>query len=104
QEYKREAFSMFSELLEKLKHEVVKVLCRVQVRAPEDVREMEARRQAAPAKMEFQHAAAPDAVSGPQRVASPEQFVRSDAKVGRNDPCPCGSGKKYKHCHGRISS
>ncbi len=111
QEYKREAFAMFSDMLERLKLEVAKVLARVQVKAEEDVDRMEAERQRKPEKMEFQHAEAP-AVDGPVRVPEPRQsasappaqpYVRDEQKVGRNDPCPCGSGKKYKHCHGKLS-
>ncbi len=109
QEYKREAFAMFSDMLDRLKYEVAKVLARVQVRADEDVDRMEAERQQRPAKMQFQHAEA-SAVDGPVRVAEPrasappaQPFVRGGQKVGRNDPCPCGSGQKYKHCHGKLT-
>jgi preprotein translocase subunit SecA len=111
QEYKREAFAMFSDMLDRLKYEVAKVLARVQVRAEEDVDRMEAERQQKPAKMQFQHAEAPAAVDGPVRVPEPrtaasppaQPFVRGEEKVGRNDPCPCGSGQKYKHCHGKLT-
>ncbi|HQU14889.1 MAG: preprotein translocase subunit SecA [Chromatiales bacterium 21-64-14] len=113
QEYKREAFEMFSEMLEQIKRETISVLSRVQVRAEEDVEAMEARRRAsAPPKVQYEHAqasalTAAGADSGPEgdgaaEPASQEPFVRNGRKVGRNESCPCGSGKKYKHCHGRL--
>jgi len=105
QEYKRESFEMFTDLLERIKHEVIRILARVQVKAEEDVEAVEAkRRQEAP--MQFRHdearaagAPSPDAAAPPV----PETFVREGRKVGRNEPCPCGSGQKYKHCHGKLS-
>ncbi len=100
QEYKRESFELFSTMLEQLKIEVIKVLCRVQVKAEEDVEAVEEqRRQAEAADLEFQHESS-------NQLASEEQTevnVTSRVKVGRNDPCPCGSGKKYKQCHGKLS-
>ncbi|MCF6324814.1 MAG: preprotein translocase subunit SecA [Gammaproteobacteria bacterium] len=111
QEFKRESFEMFTQLLDKIKLEVIKILSRVQIRAEEDVEAIEAaRRNQAPA-MQFQHADAEAMVSGAedQRLAqaegaeSEEPFVRDGRKVGRNEPCPCGSGKKYKQCHGKVS-
>jgi preprotein translocase subunit SecA len=111
QEYKREAFEMFTNLLEHIKYEVVGILCKVQVRQEEDVYAMDEQMQA-PREMHFEHAQAPalDAYEeslqapGQEEVAATEQpFVRDGNKVGRNDPCPCGSGKKYKQCHGQLS-
>ncbi|MGA7802594.1 MAG: preprotein translocase subunit SecA [Gammaproteobacteria bacterium] len=107
QAYKREAFEMFSDMLERIKHEVIGVLSKVQVRAEEDVEAVEEqRRRRAP--MQFQHAEA--SALGQQEEAPGEgeaethaPFVRGERKVGRNEPCPCGSGKKYKHCHGQLS-
>jgi preprotein translocase subunit SecA len=104
QEYKRESFEMFTELLDNIKHEVVRILARVQVQAEEDVEAVDAqRRQEAP--MQYRHdeagpagAEAPDAA-----LAGGETYVRDGRKVGRNEPCPCGSGKKYKHCHGKLA-
>jgi preprotein translocase subunit SecA len=104
QEYKRESFEMFTSLLDNIKREVIRILARVQVKAEEDVEAVEARRrQEAP--MQFRHdearsasAPAPDAAP-----ASPETYVREGRKVGRNEPCPCGSGQKFKHCHGKLS-
>jgi preprotein translocase subunit SecA len=109
QEYKREAFEMFTHLLDHIKYEVISILCKVQIRQEEDIQAIDAQRQA-PKEMHFEHAEAsalvaeeqiPEEVEDEQIPAQP--FVRYGDKVGRNDPCPCGSGKKYKQCHGRIS-
>jgi preprotein translocase subunit SecA len=103
QEYKREAFELFSAMLENLKTDVVGVLGRVQVRAAEDVDAVEAQRRKADAvPHDYQHAEA-EQVGGdvPAGVASAPVF-RDHDKIGRNDPCPCGSGKKYKQCHGKL--
>ena len=108
QEYKREAFESFMQMLESIKTEVVGVVSKVQVRAEEDVQAVEDQRRKS-TSMEFQHAQA-SAMSAPDENAGGEQepkaqeqpFVREGKKVGRNDPCPCGSGKKYKQCHGKI--
>ena len=110
QEYKRESFALFQELLESIKRDTIRVLCHVQVRR-EDPAEEEARlrreAEAMAERMQFQHADASalaadegNAEEGDVAVASAP--VRSEQKVGRNEPCPCGSGKKYKHCHGQI--
>jgi preprotein translocase subunit SecA len=108
QEYKREAFEMFSHLLEHIKYEVIGVLFKVQVRQEEDIQAIDAQRQA-PKEMHFEHAEAPS-LDDHEPLANPEQeeqtsqpFVRYGNKVGRNDPCPCGSGRKYKQCHGKIN-
>jgi preprotein translocase subunit SecA len=105
QEYKRESFEMFTDLLERIKHEVIRILARVQVKAEEDVEAVEARRrQEAP--MQFRHDEARAAGAPPPDAAAPpvpETFVREGRKVGRNEPCPCGSGQKYKHCHGKLN-
>ncbi|MCP4284566.1 MAG: preprotein translocase subunit SecA [Gammaproteobacteria bacterium] len=110
QEYKREAFEMFSAMLEEIKKEVVSVLTKVQVQSPEA---MQSTQQAQPQEdFQFQHeefsgfgegeADAP-ANSEQDSEAEPQRpFVRPDRKVGRNEPCPCGSGKKFKQCHGRL--
>jgi len=111
QEYKREAFELFTQMLDHIKHEVVNIISRVQVRAEEDVEAVEEqRRRQAP--MNFQHAnaasmtsdgAAPsNADEGEVALAERKPFIRDGRKVGRNEPCPCGSGKKYKQCHGKI--
>ncbi|MDP3876388.1 MAG: preprotein translocase subunit SecA [Methylobacter sp.] len=110
QEYKREAFEMFTKLLEQIKYEVIEILFKVQVRREEDVQAIDEQRQA-PKEMHFEHASAPSldaydeslAVAPEQDETAAQPFVRDANKVGRNDPCPCGSGKKYKHCHGKLS-
>jgi preprotein translocase subunit SecA len=125
QEYKREAFEMFSAMLDRVKHDVVTILSRIQIRRPEDVQAVEPDAPD-PRTLKFQHAAAPSLVAppapppsapggmgelpaggfarGPQPAPEPvTQYVREQPKVGRNEPCPCGSGKKYKQCHGRLS-
>ncbi|MDX9740968.1 MAG: preprotein translocase subunit SecA [Gammaproteobacteria bacterium] len=108
QEYKREAFEMFSTLLERIKQEVVAVLARVEVRAQEDVEAVEEQRRQQ-GQMQFQHAEAASAVAGSGAAPAAaggdggQPFVRGGEKVGRNEPCPCGSGRKYKQCHGRLS-
>ncbi len=104
QEYKRESFAMFASMLESLKYEVVSVLSKVQVRMPEEVEAMEEqRREEAERLARQQHLSHQDQTSleieEVERLASGSQ---GDRKVGRNDPCPCGSGKKYKQCHGRL--
>ncbi len=103
QEYKREAFEMFTSMLDRVKTEVVTVLAKVQLREESEVDELERRQQEASQEgLELQHADA----SAPQGDAEPAAdratFVRNQPKVGRNEPCPCGSGKKYKQCHGKL--
>jgi preprotein translocase subunit SecA len=117
QEYKRESFELFGDMLSKVKLEVVSLLARVRVRNEEEVAAMEAaERQRLAAKsqqMQFQHPetggygadeeaaeAQAQAARGEGVLAAP--VVREEPKIGRNDPCPCGSGKKYKQCHGRL--
>ena len=102
QEYKRESFELFSDMLDRIKQDVVKIVLTVQVRTPEDVQAVE---EAPPvSNVKYQHADYDEALAAtaadPPPAAAP--FVRAGEKVGRNDPCPCGSGKKYKHCHGRL--
>jgi preprotein translocase subunit SecA len=108
QEYKREAFEMFGEMLDQVKFDTISILSRVRIQSEQDVQRMEAERRKAQA-MEFKHAEA-SALSGGQQEAGggqpapvAEPFVREGRKIGRNEPCPCGSGKKYKQCHGRLS-
>ena len=107
QEYKREAFDMFGEMIEQVKHDTISILCRIRVQSEEDLAAMEARRKREQ-QMKFQHAQASALGSPPQGEAQPAAepqtpFVRDERKVGRNEPCPCGSGKKFKQCHGRLS-
>jgi len=105
QEYKRESFEMFTDLLERIKYDVVTILSKVKVTDEEDVEAIEKQRRSN-AQMEYQHAAAPSATELEQPEEQIEQekpFVRNVEKVGRNSPCPCGSGKKYKQCCGKLS-
>lgn len=101
QEYKRESFSMFAAMLESLKYEVISTLSKVQVRMPEEVEAMEQqRREEAERLAQMQQLSHVDA----DTLASQELAAETgERKVGRNDPCPCGSGKKFKQCHGRLS-
>ncbi|HEX4779260.1 MAG TPA: SEC-C metal-binding domain-containing protein, partial [Usitatibacter sp.] len=130
QEYKREAFELFGAMLDSIKREVTRHLMAVQVRSEEQVREAE--RQAEEAaralkNVQYQHAefgqslaeeqaaseGQPAAMAGGMaagavdiglgNMAEVQPFVRSTQKVGRNDPCPCGSGKKFKQCHGKLA-
>ncbi|MEL7311683.1 MAG: preprotein translocase subunit SecA [Pseudomonadota bacterium] len=107
QEYKREAFEMFASMLDTVKREAVSKIARMRIRSEEEIEKLEQERRAAEA-LKFQHAAAPG-LGGQQPApeaaepAAAETFRRDQPKVGRNQPCPCGSGKKYKHCHGALS-
>ena len=106
QEYKREAFALFQQLLERVKHEVISVISKVQVRAEEDVAAVEEQRRN-DAELQFKHAQVsnfdPGKSATPERSDASQTFVREGRKVGRNDPCSCGSGKKYKQCCGKLS-
>ena len=103
QEYKKEAFELFSELLEKVKREVVSLLARIRIRTEDEVAQAEAqeraRAEAAARQMQFQH---PD-MGGMGADEEAAEVREAMAHVGRNDPCPCGSGKKFKHCHGQLA-
>ena len=110
QEYKREAFELFSSLLDTIKGEVTRVLMTVRIRSAEELQAVE--EPEAPRNVQYRHAdfdgstAEDSAAAAPadENNAQPHQpFVRTGQKVGRNDPCPCGSGKKYKVCHGRLT-
>jgi len=102
QEYKREAFELFAAMLEAIKLEVTQVLMRVQVRSEQDVADVEAA--PAPENVQYHHADYEEALAQPAtETEEAAPFVRAGEKVGRNDPCPCGSGKKYKQCHGKLS-
>ena len=118
QEYKREAFGLFEELLRNIKHDTIRVLSNIRIRQDEEIRQEEERRrqeaEAQLARAQFKHdeaspllsegdepADAPEGANGAEDNQKP--FVRDEQKVGRNDPCPCGSGKKFKHCHGKLS-
>jgi preprotein translocase subunit SecA len=110
-EYKREAFELFSAMLVRIKHEVISIISKVQIRAETDVAAVEEqrRRQSMP-RMQFRHAKVEglnnEVAEGTESAPEPppkQPFVRKGRKIGRNEPCPCGSGKKYKHCHGKIT-
>ncbi|MEH6484981.1 MULTISPECIES: preprotein translocase subunit SecA [Pseudomonas] len=111
QEYKRESFALFQELLDSIKRDTIRVLSHVQVRR-EDPAEEEARlraeAEAMAERMQFQHAEA-SALNQPQAEAEEAEVAvavapaRTEQKIGRNEACPCGSGKKYKHCHGQVN-
>jgi preprotein translocase subunit SecA len=108
QEYKREAFEMFGVMLEQVKHDTISILSRIRIQGEDDLNEMSERKQAADS-MKFQHAEASalgEQPNGGQQAAAPaaEPFVRDGRKVGRNEPCPCGSGKKFKQCHGKLNA
>ncbi len=101
QEYKRESFAMFANMLESLKYEVISTLSKVQVRLPEEVEELERRRREEAERLAKQQQLSHEVTKESQMSAVDGQ-VASGKKVGRNEPCPCGSGKKYKHCHGKL--
>ena len=134
QEYKREAFELFGTLLDRIKHDSISLLSRLQVRSEAEIEAQERERERQMARrLEMQHAspqsaiagdsepaAGPTAAAGPGAaagvlpggqaprgpLAAPEPqtpVVRDGRKIGRNEPCPCGSGKKYKHCHGALA-
>jgi preprotein translocase subunit SecA len=122
-EFKREAFQLFSNMLDRVKHDVASLLSRVQLRDPAEVEREEAeQRERLMRALQAQHAEAAALQEQPAEpepggqawplpglgsgapAPGPPPFVRGDRKVGRNDPCPCGSGRKFKQCHGRLSA
>jgi preprotein translocase subunit SecA len=133
QEYKREAFELFGALLDRIKHGTVTLLSRLHVRTEAEIEEQEREHQRQLARrLQLQHAAPASAISSDVEPAAPETappgivppspagrfapgptaarepaptgpVVRDTRKIGRNEPCPCGSGKKYKHCHGALA-
>jgi preprotein translocase subunit SecA len=104
QEYKREAFELFSLMLETVRNEVTRILMTVRIRSAAEAEEA-AEDQPELKNVQYQHAGYDEALRQDEGDApdKAQPFVRGAEKVGRNDPCPCGSGKKYKHCHGRLS-
>ena len=104
QEYKRESFELFTDMLDRIKQEVIRILSRVQVRSEDDVEaiEQQRRQQQQHEAMQFQHADVAS-MGGEAEEEEHTPYVREGRKVGRNEPCPCGSGKKYKHCHGKLA-
>lgn len=112
QEYKREAFEMFQQMLEEIKQDTVSFLCQVQFRSSEDVAPLDPAKQETPEEsLQLQHAQADDVLhpgAAPAEAADKETIkkapiTRESRKIGRNEPCHCGSGKKFKHCHGKLS-
>jgi preprotein translocase subunit SecA len=112
-EYRREAYELFGSLLERVKFDTASVLARVEVRSDAELqREEEERQRRLLAALQLQHAEAQSALGGPPpesaepvpAEARQAPVVRADRKVGRNEPCPCGSGRKYKQCHGALEA
>ncbi|MEO6422217.1 MAG: preprotein translocase subunit SecA, partial [Candidatus Nitrotoga sp.] len=101
QEYKREAFELFSSMLESIKRDVTQTLMNVRIRNEQDIEAVEAPH--APENVQYHHADYDDALAKEEGDTEQKPFVRIDKKAGRNDPCPCGSGKKYKQCHGKLN-
>ncbi len=113
QEYKREAFEMFQQMLEEIKQDTISFLCHVKFQSAEEVAPLASENTPPPLEdLQLQHAQADDILHPeqeqqpnrpPPEAVKSDPIVRSDKKVGRNEPCPCGSGKKYKHCCGKLS-
>jgi len=105
QEYKKEAFELFALMLDMINTEVTKILMTVQIRSEAELQKVE--EPEVPKNVQYHHAdydeALAQADADAEAPAAGQTFVRQGQKVGRNDPCPCGSGKKYKHCHGRLT-
>jgi preprotein translocase subunit SecA len=108
QEYKRESFALFEELLDNIKHETIKYLSHVQIANREDLDRLEQQRRQQQSQRQYQHSQVAglneesDAQAAAQQPQRSQPVQRAAPKVGRNSPCPCGSGKKYKQCCGRI--
>ncbi|EIJ45052.1 preprotein translocase SecA subunit [Herbaspirillum sp. GW103] len=109
QEYKREAFELFAQMLDLIKNEVIKVVMTVRIQSREEIEAAEESMSGgSPINVNYQHAdfdpeAAPEELLAPTAQAGSEDDGSEYPKVGRNDPCPCGSGKKYKQCHGKLA-
>jgi len=102
QEYKKEGFAMFTDMLERIKHEIIGVLSKVQVRAESDVEAVEQQRRSK-VQVKYHHDNANSMDEGVSKGEEHTPFQREGRKVGRNEPCPCGSGKKFKQCHGKLT-
>jgi preprotein translocase subunit SecA len=106
QEYKRESYDLFEQLLENIKHETIKYLSHVEVSSRDDAERLEDQRRRQETQRQYKHAQVGDMGDGAadqQNSTEPSKpVIRSTPKVGRNSPCPCGSGKKYKQCCGKI--
>ncbi len=110
QEYKREAFTLFNQMLDDLKHDTIRMLCTVQIQSEHDVERLDSQRRThSQESMHYEHqevsSLAAGSAANEAQVAAESQatFVRQGPKVGRNSICPCGSGKKFKHCHGQLN-
>jgi len=111
QEYKREAFEMFSELLDRMKYEVISILSKVKIQSNEEVEQLEANENPKVENVNYGHAdakdiqqaAAEEGAEGAEQNESAQPYQREQKKIGRNEPCYCGSGKKFKQCHGKLS-
>lgn len=103
QEYKRESFNMFANMLESLKYEVISTLSKVQVRLPEEVEALEQQRKEEAERLAKKQHLSHEASAESLMSEAEAQIATQGHKIGRNDPCPCGSGKKYKQCHGRLN-
>jgi len=108
-EYKREAFKMFTAMLDRIKLDVVSILAKVQVRTESDVEAVDEQRRSK-SEVQYRHddasamqAQAGDNATSPDQDEAVQPFVREGRKIGRNEPCPCGSGRKFKQCHGKLS-
>jgi len=117
QEYKRESFELFAQMLDKLNYEVISILSKFEVQAEEDVEAVETQqKKSLGTNVRYQHAQVDTLNSNEALITEAERdknvipfpsaqkpFTREERKIGRNESCPCGSGKKYKHCHGSLS-
>ncbi len=112
QEYKREAFTLFTDMLENTKRETIRIITQVQFRTESDIEAIDQQRREQDQNLQFTHAEAPPVLSQPQNDENaveesaenrPLPFTRQEPKIGRNDICPCGSGRKFKQCHGKLS-
>jgi len=104
QEYKRESFLLFQQLLDDVKNDTIRVLSRLKLISPDEAQEAERRRKEVEQRMQFKHDSASALADNEKKPAADKAkpLVRAGQKVGRNDPCPCGSGKKFKQCHGKA--
>jgi preprotein translocase subunit SecA len=103
QEYKRESFELFQEMLQTIKEETVRIIARVEPVSPEQMAAMEAERRAQMERdMQMSHASVSSLSNDSNATQADQTVVREGKKIGRNEPCPCGSGKKYKQCHGKL--
>ncbi|EKF74255.1 preprotein translocase subunit SecA [Alcanivorax hongdengensis A-11-3] len=108
QEYKKEAFTLFQEMLNQIQHELIRILHSFEMRRDDEVERLERQRQEEARiqaeKMKMQAAPEPGTDGTAEQGEAPKTVVREGRKIGRNEPCPCGSGKKYKQCHGKLES